>query len=307
MNTSLVSSSSSSIFNFNAEHNGVPCIVSTRPEDQGSEQQVWFTRQMLCCVFGVKSLNTIDNHVDALVKRGVVTDIKNLTSVMMPDSHGRECVKTTLYDLKVFNLLAMRLDTDRAWEVKEKFNDILVKEETKKFPIPETLEDALILAGQQMKLAKEEERKRIQTEKECAELKRTKAFISTKRESTAMGKLGGTTKALICEREKNTKLLKENIDLIKEKEELKIRLSESDEYKTIRQMTNKLKPYILTDTKSLQRLGKEMTKISMEMGFKVIQVPDDRYPKVNSYHIEVWRETLVKLNNDPLFLIDIRK
>ena len=36
---------------------------------------------------------------------------------MMPDSHGRECVKTTLYDLKVFNLLAMRLDTDRAWEV----------------------------------------------------------------------------------------------------------------------------------------------------------------------------------------------
>ena len=220
---------------------------------------------------------------------------------------GESVVKTTLYDLKVFNLLAMRLDTDRAWEVKEKFNDILVKEETKKFPIPETFEDALILAGQQMKLAKEEERKRIQTEKECAELKRTKAFISTKRESTAMGKLGGTTKALICEREKNTKLLKENIDLIKEKEELKIRLSESDEYKTIRQMTNKLKPYILTDTKSLQRLGKEMTKISMKMGFYVIQVPDDRYPKVNSYHIEVWRETLVKLNNDPLFLLDIRK
>ena len=70
MNTSLVSSSSSSIFNFNAEHNGVPCIVSTRPEDQGSEQQVWFTRQMLCCVFGVKSLNTIDNHVDTLVNTG---------------------------------------------------------------------------------------------------------------------------------------------------------------------------------------------------------------------------------------------
>ena len=92
MNTSLVLSSSS-VFNFNAEHNGVPCIVSTRPEDQGTEQQVWFTRQMLCCIFGVKSLNTIDNHVDALVKRGVVTDVKNLTSAMMPDSHGRECGK----------------------------------------------------------------------------------------------------------------------------------------------------------------------------------------------------------------------
>lgn len=306
MQTSLVSSSSS-VFKFDAEHSGVHCVVSTRPEDQGTEQQVWFTRQMLCDIFGIKSLNTIDNHVETLIKRGVVTDVKNLTSVMMPDSLGRECIKTTLYDLKVFNFLAMRLDTDLAWEMKQKFNDILVKEETKRFPIPETFEDALILAGQQMKLAKEEERKRIQAEKECAELKRTKAFISTKRESTAMGRLGGTTKALICEREKNTKLLKENIDLIKEKEKLKIRLSESDIYKTIRQMTNKLKPYILTDTKSLQRLGKEMTKISIEMGFKIIKVPDDRYPEVNSYHAEVWRKTFAKLNNDPLFLIDIRK
>ena len=33
MNTVLVSCSSS-VFNFNAEHNGVQCIVSTRPEDQ---------------------------------------------------------------------------------------------------------------------------------------------------------------------------------------------------------------------------------------------------------------------------------
>ena len=62
---------------------------------------------MLCEIYGIKSLNTIDNHVESLIKRGVVTDVKNLTSVMMPDSRGRECVKTTLYDLKVFNFLAM--------------------------------------------------------------------------------------------------------------------------------------------------------------------------------------------------------
>ena len=54
MQTSLVLSGSS-VFNFNAEHNGVTCIVSTRPEDQGTEQQVWFTRQMLCEIYGIKS------------------------------------------------------------------------------------------------------------------------------------------------------------------------------------------------------------------------------------------------------------
>lgn len=294
-------------FIFDAKHNGIPCVISTRQEDQGTEHQVWFTRQMLREIFDVKSDNTIANHVEALVNRGVVNELKNLSSLNVRNDFGNGAVRTTLYDLKVFNFLAMRIDTDRAWEVKEKFNDILVKEETKKFPIPETFEDALILAGQQMKLAKEEERKRIQAEQERDEAIRTKAFISSKREATLMGKVGGTTKALNFEREKNTKLLKENVDLIKEKEDLKIRLQESDNYKTIRQMTVHLKKYIKTDTKSLQRLGKEMARISLELSFKVIKVPDPLYQEVNSYHTEVWRETFAKLNNDPLFLIDIRK
>ena len=131
MQTSLVSSSSS-VFNFDAEHNGVPCIVSTRPEDQGTEQEVWFTRQMLRDIFDVKSDNTITNHVEALLNRGIVNELKNLSSLNVKNESGNGAVKTTLYDLKVFNFLAMRLDTDRAWEVKEKFNDIIVKEETKK-------------------------------------------------------------------------------------------------------------------------------------------------------------------------------
>ena len=52
-------------------------------------------RAMLAAVrcfarFSVKSVNTIDSHVEALMKRGVVTDVRNLTSVMLPDSLGRD-------------------------------------------------------------------------------------------------------------------------------------------------------------------------------------------------------------------------
>ena len=46
-------------------------------------------------------------NVQALINRGVVNDVKNLTSFT-----------TTLYDLKVFNYLVMRLDTDQAWAKK---------------------------------------------------------------------------------------------------------------------------------------------------------------------------------------------
>lgn len=300
-------------------HNGVKCIQSTRPEDQGTEHQFWFTRQMLREIFDVKSDITIANHVEALVKRGVVNELKNLSSLNIKNENGNGSVKTTLYDIKVFNHLAMRLDTDRAWEEKEKFNDILVKEETKQTTLPAVSKEdqfflniihadskeGTALALNEYKIFRDEREQKIAFERD--EAVRTKAYISQKREATLMGKVGGTTKALNVEREKNTKLLKENIDLIKEKEDLKIRLQESDNYKTIRQMTVHLKKYIKTDTKSLQRLGKEMARISLELSFKVIKVPDPLYEEVNSYHTEVWRETFAKLNNDPLFLIDIRK
>ena len=49
--------------------------------------------------------------------------------------------ETTLYDLKVFNYLVMRLDTDRAWEMKAKFNDVLVERETQTQSVQPTIYD----------------------------------------------------------------------------------------------------------------------------------------------------------------------
>ena len=47
---------------------------------------------------------------------------KNLATVQMVNSVGA-VNRTTLYDLKVFNYLAMRLDTDLAWE-----KNLIIKE-----------------------------------------------------------------------------------------------------------------------------------------------------------------------------------
>ena len=57
--------------------------------------------------------------------RGVVNDVKNLTSLNIKNENGNGAVKTTLYDLTVFNHLVMRLDTDKAWAMKEKFNKVV--------------------------------------------------------------------------------------------------------------------------------------------------------------------------------------
>lgn len=294
MQTSLVLSSSS-IFNFNAEHNGVQCIQSLKPEDQGTEHQVWFTRQMLCEIYGIKSLNTIDNHVESLIKRGVVTDVKNLTSVMMQDSIGRECVKTTLYDLKVFNYLAMRLDTDRAWKVKEKFNDILVEKETKRFPIPETFEDALILAGQQMKIAKDEERKRIQAEKERDEAYK-RSETADRRAYSAMGTASAKSK-------ENTKLKAEN-------EDLKIKLQESTTYICVKAIQWLSKYFILPKEKESESvycvIGKKLTALSKKLNYEVKSIPTPQY-SIGAYHIDVIDVFRRQLDNDSSILAKYRK
>ena len=109
--------SANQLFDFDAEHNGEACIESLRPEDRGTEHQFWFTRQMLAKCFDIHR-DSVTNHVEALVKRGVLEVTKNFVTSEIPTNSGIQ--QTTLYDLKVFNYLVMRLDTDQAWEKKAK-------------------------------------------------------------------------------------------------------------------------------------------------------------------------------------------
>ena len=92
------------------EHNGEACIASLDQKDRGTERQFRFTRALLCTLLGVKSENTITNHVQALINFAMVNDIKNLTSLTIKNENGNGAVKTTLYDLKVFNYLSRDLE-----------------------------------------------------------------------------------------------------------------------------------------------------------------------------------------------------
>ena len=78
------------LFDFHAVHNGEACIESLDPKDRGTERQFRFTRALLCTLLGVKSQDTITNHVDKLLKRGVIEVTKNLVTLKIP-SHLSGC------------------------------------------------------------------------------------------------------------------------------------------------------------------------------------------------------------------------
>lgn len=109
-------------------HNDIQCIESIDPNDKGTSRQYWFTANMLANIFDI-ALNTVKNNVDFLVKWGELTVVKNLTTVKMQNNAGA-VNDTTLYDLQVFNKLAMQLKTDAAMEIRSKFSDVLVEVET---------------------------------------------------------------------------------------------------------------------------------------------------------------------------------
>ena len=110
-------------------HNDIQCIESLDPNNKGTSRQYWFTASMLANIFDI-SINTVKNHVDFLVKWNEVQVVKNLTTWKMTYENSNLTQDVTLYDLQVFNKLAMQLRTDAAMEIRSKFSDILVEIET---------------------------------------------------------------------------------------------------------------------------------------------------------------------------------
>ena len=304
-------------------HNDIQCIESLDPSDKGTSRQYWFTANMLANIFDI-SLNTAKNHIDSLIEWGALTIVKNLTIVQTQNSVG--AVKdTTLYDLEVFNKLAMDLRTPAARMVKDKFNDILVKvettgsynvqeQQTPSYIIEDKIRRATVwIEEQKHALQLEAEKERLALENKTLETEltevseqrdkaiQTKAYINDKRTASLMGKVSGQSKKITkLEGELDTvnhqkALVESKLDVI-----LSNMYSVDDVYHRVENLFHT--GYQLSTLRS--KLRKELNRISYMFG-EVPKVgvnrrnPEHNPPKY--YTKRVVEQIIENGKNDPMY------
>jgi hypothetical protein len=217
------------LFNFNAEHNGEPCIASLRPEDANTPNAFWFTVAMLCTIYGEVD-NTIRRNIESLSNDREVDLQKCKSRVITQDSDGNYH-NTSIYNLEILNKLGMCCfrGNKKAKEIRDKFNDVLVKSETNQIVNIQSIlsdPDSAILLLTQYKEAKlkqkEAEARALQAEAERDEAKRTKTRFQEGLASKMAARVGGLTNA--------NRILKE------ENAELKDRIGRGESWRTISMM-----------------------------------------------------------------------
>ena len=272
------------------------CILSTKPEDKGTVNQFWFTIKMLSDVFD-EPRRTVETNIKSLILDGEVS-AESCQDLNLQDSAGVPH-KTSIFNLEVLNKLGMCCfrGNQKAREIRKKFNNVLVKEETTKNTLPVIdKEDKLILLT--VKSSKVEDRiialgelKDLWTEEA-----NKKTEMANKRAFSAMGTASAKSK-------ENTKLKAEN-------EDLKARLQESTTYLCVKAIPWLSKYFILPKEKESESvysvIGKKLTALSKKLNYEVKTIPTPQY-NIGAYHTDVIEVFRKQLDNDNSLLLKYRK
>jgi hypothetical protein len=100
-------------------------------------------------------------------------------------------------------------------------------------------------------------------------------------------------KSLTTSQTNNAQITRENNQLKEKLLDLSQQVGDSINYKTVKAMTSKL-----PEEANLSVVGKNLARISKEMGYEIKKIEDTQYGKVNAYHVKVWATFLQADNKE---------
>ena len=276
------------LFDFHAVHNGESCIESLRPEDRGTENQFRFTVAMLCVIYGV-ARKTLEDNIQSLSDDGEFSTADFRRTEKVPASDGK-FYETAIYNLEVLNKLGMCCfrGNKKAKEIRDKFNDVLVKHETQTQPEmsdEEIMSRALEIAHRTLAL-REERIKALTAERD--EAIRTKAMIGSRREATAMAT--ASAKSRECEK-------------------LREQIGDSKTYKAATAISWLPDYFDMSNRGLYGSLAAKLKKLEAEMSpaFAHIDIQDSRWGSVKAYHVAVIERLHEMVQSDENLMQKYRK
>jgi len=145
--------------------------------------------------------------------------------------------------------------------------------------MPQTYAEAL------RQLANEVEMKEL-AEKQRDEAVRTKAWIGSKREATSMALASAKTRENEC---------------------LKKQIGDSKTFKQVKAISWLGEYFDLKNKASYSQIGRQLTKLSEQLGYEPMSIEDSQWGSVKAYHIEVIKHLRFKLNEDLNMMRKYRK
>lgn len=291
-------SSDLSLFNFNAEHNGVACIESLDPADRGTKSQFWFTIAMFCTIYDEVD-STIRRNIESLNEDGELGDLQKCKRRINVEDSAGVPHSVTIYNLEVLNKLGMCCfrGNKKAKEIRNKFNDVLVMHETiPSKALPQSYAEALRMLADEVDLH-EKTKKALEAEKEshtkdnddfCAAvdiLERKKAQISSKREATCMA---------------------ETAKYKAENDKLREQIGDAKSMKAVTAIPW-LGEYFAPSRGLYNAVANKLKAICFERNLKRGEIPDTRYGSVKTYPIEAINILHTRVMSDPNMLAKYRK
>ena len=236
------------------------------------------TSLQVAAAFGKEHKNVLADIRNIISKCSGLFNELNFKPVDYTDAKGE---KRPMYALSKDGLLmvTMGYTTHEAMQIKEayiaRFNDMeaALHARNNKPMLPEDYISAL------RALADAEEEKKLAIEQRDF-YKRTKAQISERREATAMNTAS---------------------QLSKENGKLKEALGEGKTYKTVKAISW-VHDVLLPSRGMWSQLGRKLGALSVEMGYEVRKIDDEKYGSVNVYHVDVIKRMKARLDADQAML-----